>query len=201
MSSLAFFTVEYDTDRYDFRSWAEVALGVDDLSRLHAVGTYGPYRPNDGGLRAKWNGRLTARLPQLEELLRPFRERELTRYFVAVPKVRYPPMLRVHPPGYDSISPVHKDSDYGLAAGAINVWIPLTRVWDSNALWVESESGRGDFRPVPLRYGQALLFDAVRLAHGSRTNETDVTRVSFDFRCHGRLRAEYLRDYAANDSR
>lgn len=188
----AFQVFDYDPRRHPFRAWAEAALGVTDLSRLHEDTAFGPCTLNDRALRAKWNGALTRRMPELQRLLAPFLEEELPRFFDGVPEVRYPPWLRIHPPGWDSISPYHSDSEYGLALGAINVWVPLTRVWDSNALWIESAPGRGDFRPVPLEVGQALLFDAVRLIHGSHRNDTGSTRVSFDFRCHGTLRPEVL---------
>jgi ectoine hydroxylase-related dioxygenase (phytanoyl-CoA dioxygenase family) len=36
--------------------------------------------------------------------------------------------------------------------------------------------------PVALRYGEALLFDGGKLLHGSVPNESDITRVSMDFR-------------------
>jgi hypothetical protein len=177
--------IEYETERYGFRPWAETALGLSDLAHLHRGTPFAPIRPNDRVLRARWNTALTRKLPDLEAALARFIASELPRHFEGPPEVRHPPMFRIHPAGWESISPFHRDSAYGLAAGAINVWIPLTPVWDSNSLWVESAPGRGDFQPVALAYGQALLFDAVALTHGSRANATDSTRVSFDFRCHG----------------
>jgi hypothetical protein len=35
----------------------------------------------------------------------------------------------------------------------VNFWVPLTRVFGTNTLFVESAPGRGDFRPVELGYG------------------------------------------------
>jgi len=136
-----------------------------------------------------WSRAFLRQLPTLVTLLGKFVKSELLRYFVAEPEIRCPPCFRVHPPGWDSISPFHKDSEYGLSPEAINVWIPMTPVWDTNSLWIGTYGGgRNDLRPVCLRYGEALLFDAVNLLHGSKENQTDSTRVSFDFRCHGRLR-------------
>jgi hypothetical protein len=183
-----FFILDYKDVKYDFRLWMQSALGVEDLSKLHACSPYAPLTPNDRSMQAKWNSLCQKKLPDLLPVLCSFIKAELSPHFLSTPKVRHPPMFRIHPPGWESISPYHKDSEYGLPSGAINAWIPLTEVWDSNALWIESAEDRRDFRPVCLHYGQALIFDAVRLTHGSRKNSTGSTRVSFDFRCYGSLR-------------
>jgi len=49
-------------------------------------------------------------------------------------------------------------------------------------LWCESDYGLGDYAPMPVRYGEALLFDGGLLRHGSVPNDSGVTRVSMDFR-------------------
>jgi ectoine hydroxylase-related dioxygenase (phytanoyl-CoA dioxygenase family) len=54
--------------------------------------------------------------------------------------------------------------------------------FDTNTIWVETDYGRGDYVPVPVSYGEILLFDGGWLLHGSVPNTTPVTRVSFDFR-------------------
>ncbi len=188
VSRPALHVISYDTARFDFRAWAQSALSCEDLSQLHRKEAPAPQPANDRWLRARFNTALLKSLPRVLAMLTPFIADELGRYFDGAPEVRHPPLFRIHLPGSDSISPFHRDSDYGLASGAINVWVPLTRVWGTNSLWLESVPGRADFSPVELDYGQALIFDAVRLTHGSRLNDTDSTRVSFDFRCHGRLR-------------
>ena len=64
----------------------------------------------------------------------------------------------------------------------MNIWVPLTKVWGDNSLWVESEIGAKDFTPITMRPGQALIFDGVNLGHGSKINTTISSRISFDFR-------------------
>ncbi len=184
----AFFILDYENVKYDFRLWMQSSLGVEDLSKLHACSPYAPLTPDDRSMRAKWSSLCQRKLSGLLPILYSFIQAELSPHFLATPTVRHPPMFRIHPPGWESISPYHKDSEYGLSPGAINVWIPLTDVWDSNALWIESAEDRHDFRPVCLHYGQSLVFDAVHLTHGSRKNTTSSTRASLDFRCHGSLR-------------
>ena len=62
------------------------------------------------------------------------------------------------------------------------MWLPLTPTFGSNTLWTESAPGRGDFRPVELSPGQAMLFWGHQCEHYTVPNTTDSTRVSLDFR-------------------
>jgi hypothetical protein len=95
-----------------------------------------------------------------------------------------PPTLRVHMPGRVGTIPMHRDLDYaGHSHSEINFWIPLTAVWGSNTLHLESAPDRGDFRPMALMYGQLLRFNGNECRHYTVANTTGATRVSFDLRC------------------
>ena len=41
----------------------------------------------------------------------------------------------------------------------ITAWIPFVDASGSNTIWVETEYGKQDYTPVPVRYGQIFLFD------------------------------------------
>ena len=60
----------------------------------------------------------------------------------------------------------------------------MTRVWNTNTLWLESAPGKGDFQPQELDYGQLLKFDGYECRHYTIDNDSPGTtcRVSFDFR-------------------
>lgn len=78
---------------------------------------------------------------------------------------------------------LHRDRDYGLAPGSVNLWIPVTNAWGSNSLWVGGTTAQGrDAQPVVMRYGQALFFDGADRWHGAVWNTSGYTRVSFDLR-------------------
>ena len=49
-------------------------------------------------------------------------------------------------------------------------------------MWVESEPGKEDYRPIPVKLGEMLRFWAVHKRHFSKPNDTGLTRVSFDLR-------------------
>lgn len=59
--------------------------------------------------------------------------------------------------------------------------MPITPSFGSNTLFIESSPGAGDFAPVELGYGEALVFNGCRCRHYSLANETGKTRVSFNF--------------------
>jgi ectoine hydroxylase-related dioxygenase (phytanoyl-CoA dioxygenase family) len=85
-------------------------------------------------------------------------------------------------PTTKKISGWHCDADVTGRLDQINVWVPLMDTFESNTLWVESDYQKFDYRPISLKYGEALLFDGGKLMHGSVFNNTQKTRVSFDFR-------------------
>jgi hypothetical protein len=92
------------------------------------------------------------------------------------------PTFRIHYPGALAVREFHRDSDYNHQVGITNYWLPLTPAFATNSIWLETEPYSEQFRPVDLLPGQVLRFDAVQLKHGNHRNDTEATRVSFDFR-------------------
>jgi hypothetical protein len=92
------------------------------------------------------------------------------------------PKMRVHLPDTPSVSSFHSDVPVTRRIDQVNFWMPFTDVDDTAALWLESFYGRGDHAPVPVRYGEVLIFDGGYLSHGSVPNRTRTTRVSLDMR-------------------
>ncbi len=80
------------------------------------------------------------------------------------------------------VSRFHRDRDYGHNVEEINFFVPLTKAFGTNTLWLESADGKEDFKPMELIPGEFLRFDGANLKHGAKVNTTGKTRVSFDFR-------------------
>ena len=78
-----------------------------------------------------------------------------------------------------SVFAFHKDTEYGHSDKTINFFLPITKCYDTNALWVESGSS---FEPMECDYGDLITFDAVNLLHGNKLNKTGKSRISLDFR-------------------
>lgn len=97
-------------------------------------------------------------------------------YYAAVPTVRVQ-----QPSELCTIRP-HCDGMYGLQAGSLNWWLPLTRVASASTLHVESRPGSEDFAPLLPAPGEAVRFDGRRCLHYTLPNRSMRTRVSLDFR-------------------
>ena len=82
----------------------------------------------------------------------------------------------------EGVSRFHRDKDYGHSTFEINHFVPQTRAFATNTVWIESEEGKEDFRPMELKPGQFARFDGPNLMHGAKLNTTGKTRISFDFR-------------------
>jgi sporadic carbohydrate cluster protein (TIGR04323 family) len=112
------------------------------------------------------------------------------------------PSLRLHFVGQKSVQ-FHTDEWYGHGREVVNCWLPLVPVSGNNSLFVltpeesvelaavftrehasvQEMNGRmrAKARPLDARVGDIFVFSS-RLMHGTEVNDTDVTRVSFDFR-------------------
>lgn len=94
------------------------------------------------------------------------------------------PNIRVHLPetGHPLVQR-HRDADYHHQPNALNFWVPCTPCFGANTLWIESDEGAEDFHPLECAApGQVVRFWGQRCDHFSFPNDTDSTRLSFDFR-------------------
>lgn len=176
------FIIDYNTQKYNFREWACAVLGMQDIENIHE-------RPDIKRLNSEHVARqieigrkaLTDDFPILEPLYVDFLNSVIAPLFGGIISFQKPPSFRLHYSRKGSSS-FHRDRDYGVLSGRLNLWVPLTKVWGTNSLWIESDEGKKDYTPVELLYGQALIFDGANLSHGSKWNSTKSSRVSFDVR-------------------
>ena len=94
------------------------------------------------------------------------------------------PGIRFCRPGAKAVYRWHSDGDdhHRHPLGELNIYLPLTKSFNNNTIWVESLPGLGDFAPVNLNYGQFMIGYLNQCRHGNMDNDTGKTRVSFDFR-------------------
>ena len=112
------------------------------------------------------------------------------------------PSVRIQMPGQTSVN-YHTDEWYGHGHDVQNFWLPLTPVAETNSLYVSDEQtslgvtetirtvrhsieemnqlARRACRPLKMRFGEVYHFNS-HIIHGTEKNNTDQTRVSFDFR-------------------
>mgnify|MGYP001270010243 FL=1 len=167
--------LEYDPSKYRFQEWACQVLGVASLETAHASDQV--KRLN----RSPTQNQLADSFDEIFENYCSFISDIIVDKIGKIASYQSPPSFRFHYCGLGS-SVFHKDRDFGVEQGRLNIWVPLTKVWGDNSLWVESKIGAKDFKPITMHPGQALVFDGVNLGHGSKINTTISSRVSFDFR-------------------
>jgi ectoine hydroxylase-related dioxygenase (phytanoyl-CoA dioxygenase family) len=92
------------------------------------------------------------------------------------------PTFRIQLPNNKSVGEFHRDYDYNHQLGEINFVVALTDMKDTTAIWAESIPGLGDIHPLNVEKGNFLAFNGNMCTHGNKINNSNKTRVSFDFR-------------------
>jgi hypothetical protein len=174
-------TLDYEVDKYPFpeviRSW----LGVERLEDIHEGVDYEVFtRETDQS--TEFHRRLYEIGDDFYDVYRRFLVDVARPFFGEDLIYQRIPSFRIHLPGNVAVGEFHRDRDYSHGEGEINFWLPVSRAWDTNSVWIETSEGASDFQPYDVEVGQVLVFDGVNLAHGNKLNETGKTRVSFDFR-------------------
>jgi ectoine hydroxylase-related dioxygenase (phytanoyl-CoA dioxygenase family) len=179
----------YDTGRFPLARAAAQALGVE---RLDCLAASERERKRQAGrqpvLGYADNMRLRARLaglPSAHPLLELYDQ--LVRQVVAPAfggHISYnaSPTFRVHMAGTPSVSTWHRDVDVTGRLDYLTGWVPFVDTFESNGLWLEQHYGAADYQPIPVTYGEVVIFDGALARHGSQPNRTSVSRVSLDFR-------------------
>ena len=167
--------LNYDPSQYQFQEWACAVLGISNLEHAHASDKVKMLN------RSPTSNQLTDAFEDIFENYRKFISDIIIGNIGKIDSYQCPPSFRFHYCGRGS-SVFHKDRDFGVEDGRLNVWVPLTNVWGSNSLWVENQIDAKDFEPLIMHPGQALVFDGVNRGHGSKINTTSTSRISFDFR-------------------
>jgi hypothetical protein len=171
----------YETREFPFAEIVASHLGKPDLALIHQCVSYALFT-RDRDQSTVFHEKFYAIGEEFFSVYRPF-IRELVRPIVGEDLIyQRIPTFRVHLPNNVAVGEFHRDRDYFHDPAEINFWLPLTRAWDTNTIWIESEEGKEDFMPYHLEYGHFLKFSGANLKHGNKVNKTGFTRVSFDFR-------------------
>lgn len=94
--------------------------------------------------------------------------------------------------------PPHCDSDeLGChPIGERNFLVPITKMFNSNTLFIESEPGKKDYQPINLEYGNLLYFNGNKCIHYNERNKEGKLRISLDFRI---VKQKDYVEYVKND--
>jgi len=182
---------KYDTSKYPFKKFIQDIFQCNDLKNIHVLRK--DLLPNStltflNESRTKFHQRfyniVNNGLPNFHRTYYSFIKNEIVRNTGNDILYQYQPTFRVHLPGDKAIHKWHYDSDieHHHLEGEINFQIGITETFGNNALWIESEIGKKDYTPIELFYGEYAQFNGNKLTHGNKINDTNRTRISFDFR-------------------
>jgi len=177
----------YDTIKFPFEKITKSYLGCDDLTLVHQNNLFEQTleKGTDQAqpLHKKFYNSMDADLGQ--RLIKTYREfvSEIIFPFYGEPILfqRFP-TFRVHQPSNVAVFAWHRDRDFNHHPKAINYFLPVTKAFGTNTFWYEKNENKEVYIPMELDYGQIAQWDGANCRHGNKKNETNQTRVSFDFR-------------------
>jgi perosamine synthetase len=112
--------------------------------------------------------------------------------FQSFPSIRIQYMESVViPPHYDS------DNLSNHPVGEKNFLMPITKMKDTNSIYIESEPGKKDFESIELEYGEIFHFNGNKCTHYNEQNKENKLRISLDFRII--LLKDYLNYISTHD--
>lgn len=182
----------YDIEKYNFIEEVQKIFGVDDLSNIHNLRKH--MMPD---YSLGFNTEVRTDFHDLfYDTLRSEKGsviRDVYGDFIAGPVAslfdesfvyQSFPSFRIHLPNDQAVHKWHFDSDvdHKHPNWEINFQISITDIFGSNAMWIESVPGLRDFKPVEIKVGQFAVFNGNKCTHGNKPNDTNKTRMSFDFR-------------------
>jgi len=186
---------EYNVTKFNFEEILKDILKTDDLTGLHTkledayevpTGVDGLGNDTHSKYHQQFYDNIKLSVSAFRELYIKFIEEEIAPKFPNEKSLIYQalPSFRIQYPQSKAVTTWHYDSDenHKHPLGELNILVPITEMFDTNAVWMESLPHMGDFRPMNLKYGQYIIWNGNRCRHGNKANTTGLTRISIDMR-------------------
>lgn len=180
---------EYSTEIFDFRNIVEKYLETTELENLHEIDRFekkltagsGDYSDQKQNLHKKFYRKMDE-----DPLFKNLYDRFIREFVANQVEFEFHyqrfPTFRIQQPNNIGVFEFHKDKDYNHSEHEINIFMPMTKAYDSNTVWAESEEDKEDYSPMELEYGELFMWNGANCKHGNKINSTGQTRVSFDYR-------------------
>jgi ectoine hydroxylase-related dioxygenase (phytanoyl-CoA dioxygenase family) len=176
---------EYDIQKYNLVSEIQKWFGCENLSNIHQ------FYDSDFELLTFDTGQATVfhkhfySMPkdsEFYEIYRSFIKNVIQPQFTEEIIFQKIPTFRTQVPGNYSVAAWHKDSDYNHVTDEVNIFLPMTKAFDNNTIWAESQPLKEDYTPMNAIPGEYYIWSGCTLVHGNKVNDTGLSRVSIDFR-------------------
>jgi hypothetical protein len=175
----------YNTEEFDFVKHIRELFNCYDLTRIHEI-----YRSDFDVLTFETDQATIFhkmfysmnRDSEFYQIYKRFIKNNIAPLFSEEIIYQKIPTFRTQVPNNISVAEWHRDSDYNHAKEEWNIFLPLTKAYESNTIWAETKRDKKDFLPMTAEVGQFYLWQGSNLIHGNKINETGKSRVSVDFR-------------------
>jgi len=190
--------VSYDTQAHPFRQYMETLYKTADLEHLHtqsAEYNKRDLRDIETDLHKQFYNDIHSN-PQFKMIYCKFIKAIYDEFYPDEEFMIYQsfPSIRFQFINNTTVPP-HCDSDElgRHPLGERNFIIPITAMYNTNRLFIESEPGKKDYQGVALNPGELFVFDGNRCVHYNENNVEPTIRISLDFRViHRQQYLEYL---------
>ena len=179
----------YDINEFNFIDIVTKTFNIDNLSMVHSILDKQLDIPTDPNQDQKTTfHQIFYKVYEQEnsEFLKTYKRfvKYIADNYFGDLKIIYQtkPTFRVQAPNNIAVAQWHKDKAYNHSSNEINIFLPLTKAFDTNTIWAESEEDKGDYSPMNADIGEFYIWNGANLMHGNKENTTGVSRVSVDFR-------------------
>ena len=177
----------YDTVKFPFEKITQSYLGCDDLTLVHKNSLF-KQTLAEGTDQAQflhkkfYNSMDTDSKQRFVTIYRQLiREVIFSFYREPILFQRFP-TFRVHQPSNIAVFKWHRDRDFNHHPKTVNYFLPVTKAFGTNTFWYQKNNNEESYVPMELDCGQVAQWDGANCRHGNKTNKTNQTRISFDFR-------------------
>ena len=177
----------FDIEKYEFLEEIKKLFDITDLSLIHkqwsGAKTYDLLNDVETDQNTDYHKTFYEKVSSdFYKIYDSFVEKEIRTLFDEPVLYQRIPTFRVHQPHNIAVAAFHCDKEYSHVSDEVNIFLPLTEAKGNNTIWVESEEGKADYKPMEANYGDFWVWDGANLTHGNKVNDSDVCRVSIDFR-------------------
>lgn len=175
----------YDTRMFDFRGYFQNLFSTSDLEHLESVSHAGTgLQDVETDLHKRFYSDIKTNT-EFKELYCNFVKQIYAQFYPDEEFIIYQsfPSIRFQFKN-NTVVPPHYDSDEigRHPIGENNFLVPITAMYGTNRLFIESEPGKNDFNGIDMVYGELFMFDGNRCTHYNQKNIEPTLRISLDFR-------------------
>ena len=179
--------VSYDIHKHPFREYFETLYNTNDLEHLHTRSMEydsSTLMDIETSLHKQFYNDIKTN-PTFKKLYCEFIKDISTHFYPDQEWIIYQsfPSIRFQFINNMAVPPHYDSDDVGRhPLGERNFLVPITSMYNTNRLFIESHPGSSIVEGMTMNYGDLLLFNGNRCTHFNKVNIESTLRISLDFR-------------------